>query len=69
MNAFSAWGTSPQTGHIGFGSRLVYEHQSRRIKAPLPLMPRLARLRYVLAVLLARPECLFLYVRPMSAST
>ena len=56
-------------GQIGFRAGLVQKDPARRVEsalAPAPAAPRPGDLR---PVLFAGPECLFLYVSPMSAST
>jgi len=71
--ALRTWGVDPltpqrapaQAGQIGFGPRFVQENQFGRVPAALPTPPGAARPRNVRTVLLAGPECLFLYVSPI----
>ena len=64
MNALALGSTAAQAGQIGLGPGLVQKNQSGRVKAGLPTPPEAARAGDVWAILLAGPECLFLYVSP-----
>ena len=59
-NAFAAPGPAVATGHVGRGGRFVDEHQLGRVQIALHRSPGGARRGYVGAVLLGRPDLLFL---------
>ena len=64
MNPLTLGSAAAQARQIGLGPGLVQKDQSGRIEARLPALPEAARPGDVGAVLLAGPECLFLYVSP-----
>jgi hypothetical protein len=69
MGALTPLGASAQARQIGLGSRFVQKDQTRRIEAALPPPPCLACPDQIGPILLTGPECLFLYVSPIRAST
>ena len=65
MDPLALGGAPAQAGQIGLGARFVQEDQAGRVEAGLPVAPGPARPRDLRMVLLAGPECLFLYVSPI----
>ena len=68
MDTLAFGGTTAQPSHVGLCARLVEKDQRMRIERCATASPALAGKGYVLAVLFAGSECLFLYVRFISAS-
>ncbi len=67
LHARAPQGAAAQAGHVRFRGRFVEEDEPRGIQPALPPLPRPAGLGDVGPVLLAGPECLFLYVSPIFA--
>jgi hypothetical protein len=68
MQALALGRPSPQAGHVGFGPGFVEEDQAGRVEGRLLADPPAAGLPDVGTVLLAGPESLFLYVRPIRSN-
>jgi hypothetical protein len=64
VEALSPRTSAPQPRHVGFGRRLVQEHEPGGIYAALPAAPERPRFGDILALLFAGMESLFLYVSP-----
>ena len=58
-----------QTSQVGFSARFIQKYQLGRVEARLSFAPETTGPGDVGAVLLAGPECLFLYVNPIFPST
>jgi len=69
LQPLSSRASAPEPGHVGFGRRLVQEHEPGGIYPALLAAPERPRLGDILALLLAGMESLFLYVSPMSSRT
>ncbi len=66
VDAVAPVGPAAQAGHIGLGSGFIQKDKAAYIDPGQDFLPIGAGPLDVFAVLLAGPECLFLYVRPRS---
>lgn len=69
MDALALGRATAQTSEVGFSARFIQKNQLGRVQARLPFAPETTGPGDVGAVLLAGPECLFLYVSPIFPST
>jgi len=69
VNPFPPLGPPAQARHVGLRAGLVNKHQPGRIQSALQAAPPPPFTGYVRTILLAGPQCLFLYVSPISSKT